>query len=198
MSHNDDAIAALQHQLAAMAKKLAKLTQDSTHNKDPQIKDPIQVRTFNPSEEERDRYPPIWPSDPDSFYRNEITDDNFWEQFRPYPKNSKMQYEPPKTTSTVKLNSFQKSHESNLRSIQKRLVNLTRPIDLFLHQIWSMEERDSINAEDMVEICSNLATLMRDHLAGTAGKVQSMRLEVIRQSKGTTYKRHHQSGARQG
>ncbi|KAF9536874.1 hypothetical protein BGW38_010109, partial [Lunasporangiospora selenospora] len=177
MSHDNDAtIADLQHQLATMAAKLAKLEQ-SPNDKDPQIKDPIHVCTFDPSEEERDRYPPIWPSDPDSFYQEEITDDNFWEQFRPYPKNSKMQYDPPKTTSTARLNSLQKSHESNLRSIQKRLVNLTRPIDLFLHQVWSMEESESIDTDDMVEICSGFATLMRDHLAGTAGKVQSMRIE---------------------
>jgi hypothetical protein len=184
---NADAITALQAQIATMALKLEDLQREQPII-DPQLHTPPSVQIFTPSDEEQSRYPPIKPSDPNSFFTQDIPDEEFWEQLRRYPKNSAMGYEPPKIPAVIQLSTSAKNHDNHLKAIQKRLVNITRPIDLFLHQIWSMENQDSLDAEEVVKLCSNFATLIRDQIAATSGKVNSIRLESLRSSRGVNYK----------
>ncbi|KAG0367712.1 hypothetical protein BGZ54_003390 [Gamsiella multidivaricata] len=179
-------IANLQEQVANMARQIAIL--QSSRDSDPQLEEPISVKTYHPSAEEAERYPPIQPSDPASFFQQDTPDDEFWEQFRRYPKNSAMGYEPPKIPNVIPLSPPQKAHDHQLRNLQKRLVNLTRPIDMFLHQIWSMEGSGPMDADDVVELCSTFAILMREQLAATAGRINTIRMDNLRSSQGATYK----------
>ena len=183
---NNDTIIALQAQVADLARQLANLQRDTTD--DPQMEEPSAIKIFHPSDTERDRYPPIKPSDPNSFFTKEVPDDEFWDQLRRYPKNSAMGYEPPKIPSVMQLSSSSKNYDSQLRSVQKRLAHLTRPIDLFLHQVWSMEGSGSMDSDDVVELCSTFAIFIRDQLATTTGKINSMRLENLRTSQGVSFK----------
>ncbi|KAI8603746.1 hypothetical protein EDD21DRAFT_15569 [Dissophora ornata] len=186
-SQDTNTIAALQEQVANMAHQLSLLqcSGDSVKKSDPQLKEQTPIRIYHPSPKEAERYPPIKPSDPLAFFQNDTPDDEFWEQLRRYPKNSAMGYEPPKIPGVIQLSVSQKAHDQQLRNVQKRLVDLTRPIDFFLHQVWSMEGSGPMDADDVVELCSTFAILMREQLAATAGRVNTMRIDNLRSSQGT-------------
>jgi hypothetical protein len=186
LSHDADIIATLQEQVANMARQITLL--QSSHSSDPQIEEQAPIKTFHPSNEEAERYPPIRPTDPASFFQKETSDEDFWEHFRRYPKNAAMGYEPPKIPGVIQLSPTQKAHYHQLRNLQKRLVNLTRPVDLFLHQVWSMEGGEPMDANDVAELCSTFAILMREQLSATAGRINTMRMDNIRSSQGATYK----------
>ncbi|KAF9192276.1 hypothetical protein BGZ51_005845 [Haplosporangium sp. Z 767] len=104
-------------------------------------------------------------------FKNDVTDEEYLEQFRAYPKNHAMGYDPPKVPSIIHRSTEQKAHNNQLYKIQQRITHLTRPVDLFLHQVWSLEDREQLNAEEMVELCSTFAILIRKQLAGRVGTV---------------------------
>ncbi|KAI1308937.1 hypothetical protein EDD11_004146 [Mortierella claussenii] len=123
-----------------------------------------------------------------SFFKSDIPNDEIWEQFLAYPKNSAMGYEPPKLPSIIQCSKAGKSHDTQLRTIQKRIAHLTRPVDLFLHQIWSLEGKDNDDAEEMAELCTSFAILIRDQLGAVAGRINTMRMDNLRASQGATFK----------
>ncbi|KAF9431801.1 hypothetical protein BGZ76_011683 [Entomortierella beljakovae] len=77
---NNDTINALQAQMAEMACQLANLQHDS--NRDPQIEEPPSIKIYHPSDIEADRFPAIKPTDPNSFFSTESTEEEFWDQLR--------------------------------------------------------------------------------------------------------------------
>ncbi|KAI8363308.1 hypothetical protein B0O80DRAFT_492466 [Mortierella sp. GBAus27b] len=85
------------------------------------------------------------------------------DHFRRCPKNARG-YEPSKVPSVIHLSAAQKAHDQQLRGVQKRLVHLTRPVDLFVHQICSMEGSGPLDSEDVVELCTAFANLMHEQL----------------------------------
>jgi len=183
----DDIIERLQEQVANMADQIARL--QKSKESDNQLQEQLPATIFYPSAEEAERYPPIYCSDPLSFFQNDVPDDEFWDQFHRFPKNATMGYEPPKVPSIIHLSHTQKSHDQQLRGLQKRLVHLTRPVDLFLHQVWSMEDDGPMDSKGMVELCSTFAILVREQLAATAGRINTIRMDNLRSSQGISYKK---------
>jgi len=183
----DDSIQALREQFAQMAEQLARL-QERTTDRDPQIEDQRPSTVFYPSDAEANRYPPIKPTDPLFLFKHDIPDEEIWEQFRSYPKNHAVGYEPPKIPSVIHSSPTQKAHDAQLRTIQKRIAHLTRPVDLFLHQVWSLEDREHLDAEEMVELCSTFAILIRDQLAAIGGRINTIRLDNLRSTQGAALK----------
>ncbi|KAF9899827.1 hypothetical protein EC991_008248 [Linnemannia zychae] len=173
----NDTVIQLQEQIARMNEQIARLQYANDNDKDPQILQQITATFFHPSEAEANRYPAIRPSDPFFLFTKDITDDEFWEEFRGIPKNASMGYEPPKVPTIIQNSNSAKAHDIQLRALQKRIVHLTRPIDLFLHQIWSLEGRESLDTEEMVELCSSFGIFLRDHLAGVSGRINTMRMD---------------------
>jgi hypothetical protein len=51
--------------------------QRGTTNDDPQMEEPPSIKIFHPSDAEHDRYPPIKPADPNSFFTTNTPDDEF-------------------------------------------------------------------------------------------------------------------------
>lgn len=184
----NDSILQLQEQIARMGEQIAHLQNTNNMDKDPQIQEQIPTTTFHPSDSEASWYPAIRPSDPLFLFKKDITDDEFWEQLRAIPKNATVGYEPPKVPTIIQNSSAKRTHDTQLRTLQKRIAHLTRPVDLFLHQVWSLEDRESLDIEEVVELCSNFGTFMRDHLAAVAGRINTMRTDNLRATQGTTYK----------
>ncbi|KAF9964012.1 hypothetical protein BGZ73_002081 [Actinomortierella ambigua] len=94
-----------------------------------------------------------------------------------------MGYEPAKVPAVIPLSSSQRAHDTQLRAVPKRLVHITRPVDLFLHQLWTLERSGSIDP-DVLELGTAFAELIRDQLSATASKVNAMRIENVRNSQG--------------
>jgi hypothetical protein len=186
--NTDETIQLLQEQIARMGDQIARL-QHATHvDQDPQIQGQVAATTYFPSDREADRYPAIRPSDPLFLFKKDLTDEEFWEQLRKIPKNNAVGYEPPKVPAIIHNSTAEKNHDTQLRALQKRIAHLTRPVDLFLHQAWSMEGKESVDVEEMVEWCTTFGILMRDNLAAVAGRINTMRLDNLRATQGTTYK----------
>ncbi|KAF9558310.1 hypothetical protein EC968_007192, partial [Mortierella alpina] len=80
----------LREQLAQMAKQMAQLQASHSRIEDPQIERQQPSTVFHPSDAEAKLYPPIKPSDPLSFYKSDVPDDDIWEQLHKFPKNSSM------------------------------------------------------------------------------------------------------------
>ncbi|KAF9176769.1 hypothetical protein BGZ50_009687 [Haplosporangium sp. Z 11] len=184
----NDTIFQFQEQIARMSEQIAQLQNANNVDKDPQIQEQIPTTIFHPSDAEASRYPAIRPSDALFLFKKDISDDEFWDQFQAIPKNAAVGYEPPKIPTIIHSSSAERAHDAQLRALQKRLANLTRPVDLFLHQVWSLEDRDSLDTKEMVELCSNFGIFMRDHLAAVAGRINTMRTDNLRATQGTTYK----------
>ncbi|KAG0290858.1 hypothetical protein BGZ98_003261, partial [Dissophora globulifera] len=157
---SNDSNDTLREQVAQMAEQLARLQGLSSSNDDPQIKYQRSIAIFYPSDAEASRYPSIKPEDPLFFFKNDITDDELTEQFRDYPKNNAVGYEPPKILSIIQCSPAQKAHDSQIRAIQRRIAHLTSPVDLFLHQVWSLEDRQELDP-DVVDLCFHFAIIMR-------------------------------------
>ncbi|KAF9176285.1 hypothetical protein BGZ50_001140, partial [Haplosporangium sp. Z 11] len=181
-----DTIQALQEQMAQINEQLARLQGSSSS--DPQIQEQRPIAFFHPSEAEALRYPPIKPSDPLCIFKNDVPDEEYLEQFRAYPKNYAMGYDPPKVPSIIHRSTEQKAHDNQLYKIQQRIAHLTRPVDLFLHQVWSLEDREQLDAEEMVELCSTFAILIREQLAAIAGRVGTMRMDNLKATQGANFK----------
>lgn len=177
-----DTIQLLQEQIARMGDQITRLQRASNVDRDPQIQDQIAATTYYPSDKEVEKYPAIRPSDPLFLFKKDLSDEEFWEQLRKIPKNDAVGYEPPKVPSIIHSSAAEKSHDAQLRALQKRIAHLTRPVDLFLHQAWSMGD------EDLVEWCTTFGKFMRDNLAAVAGRINTIRLDNLRASQGTTYK----------
>ncbi|KAI7826195.1 hypothetical protein BC939DRAFT_475887 [Gamsiella multidivaricata] len=167
-----NSIDALREQLAQMTEQLARLQERNTTDRDPQIKNQRPSTVFYPSEAEARRYPPIKPNDPFFLFKHNISDEELWELFRAYPKNHAVG------------SSAQKAHDTQLRMIQKRIAHLTRSVDLFLHKIWPLEGKEHLDAEEMVELCSTFAILIRDQLAAVGGRITAMRMDNLRPTQG--------------
>ncbi|ORY94352.1 hypothetical protein BCR41DRAFT_375938 [Lobosporangium transversale] len=142
----DETIASLQQQLATLASQFADL-QRSKEEQDPAMETPTLIQTYKPTQDDLERFPFLEPKDPSSVFQQDITDEELWEQFRQFPKNIHWPYEPPKLPSAVSLKTHQKHHDQQLRALQKRLLNLTRPLHLFAHQITSMEIDDKMGTD---------------------------------------------------
>ncbi|KAF9920033.1 hypothetical protein BGZ67_001614, partial [Mortierella alpina] len=125
-----------------MGDQIARLQHASNVDRDPQIQDQIAATTYYSSDYEVEKYPAIRPSDPLFLFKKDLSDEEFWEQLRKIPKNDAVGYEPPKVPSIIHSSAAEKSHDAQLRALQKRIAHLTRPVDLFLHQTWSMEDED--------------------------------------------------------
>src|ERR1700678_1130752 len=107
---SNDSIDALREQMAQMAEQLARLQRPDNDNNDPQIKDQRPITVFYPSEAEARRYPAITPEDPLFLFKHDIPDEEIMEQFRDYPKNHAVGYEPPKIPSIIHCSPSQKAH----------------------------------------------------------------------------------------
>ncbi|KAF9552999.1 hypothetical protein EC968_000262 [Mortierella alpina] len=59
---------------------------------------------------------------------------------------------------------------------------------MFLHDVWSLEEDQPLDRDDMVLLCKNFATLMRDQLGAMAGRITTMRLDNLKATQGATFK----------
>ncbi|KAF9972924.1 hypothetical protein BGZ75_001328 [Mortierella antarctica] len=178
----------LREQLAQRARQMAQLQASHIRIEDPQIERQQPSTVFHPSDKEAKRYPPIRPSDALSFYKGDVLDDDIWEQLHKYPKNSTMGYEPPNIPSIIQSSKTGKAHDNQLRTIQKRLVHLTHPIDIFLHDVWSLEEDQPLDRDDVVLLCENFAILVRDQLGAMAGRITNMRLDNLKAAQGATFK----------
>lgn len=99
-----------------------------------------------------------------------------------------MGYEPSKVPSIIQNSHSARAHDAQLRALQKRIAHLIRPIDLFLHQVWSLEDREFLDTEEMVELCSNFGTFLRDYLAAVAGRINTVRMDNLRATQGASYK----------
>ncbi|KAF9553221.1 hypothetical protein EC968_010613, partial [Mortierella alpina] len=175
-STHDDTIQLLQEQIARMGDQIARLQHATNVDRDPQIQDQIAATTYYPSDAEAEKYPAIRPSDPLFLFRKDPSDEEFWEQLRKIPKNDAVGYEPPKVPNIIRSSAAEKNHDTQLRALQKRIAHLTRPVDLFLHQAWSLEDKD------MVDWCTTFGILMRDNLAALAGRINTLRLDNLRAS----------------
>jgi len=184
----NDTLSQLREQIAQMAEQLTRLQNTSTTDKDPQIQDNVPATTFYPSEAEISRYPALKPSGLLSLFQEDITDDEFWIQFRSIPKTDAVGYEPPRVPPIIQNSATDKIHDLQLRALQKRIAHLTRPVDLFLHQVWSLEDREKLDAEEMVELCSTFAIFLRNNLMGVAGRINTMRKDNLRTAQGASYK----------
>jgi len=162
---------------------------DNDNESDPQIRVQTPFTEYSPSEDEARRYPAIRPSDPLSFFKTEINDADFKEALRPFPKNRSMGYKAPKIPSVIYAQSSgtAKAQDSQLRSVQERLAELTRPTHMFLHQMWSLQNRDDLDPEELLELSTEFAMFMCDQLAGLAGKINKTRLDNLRTSQGAAH-----------
>ncbi|KAG0196002.1 hypothetical protein BGX28_000256 [Mortierella sp. GBA30] len=127
MIRTDD-LATLHEQLAQLAQQLALFQTHNTRDADPQIEDQRPSTIFYPSDTEARRYPPIRPSDPLSFFKHDVSDARIREQFLVYPENHAMGYELPKIPSIIQTSKSDKAHDIQLRTIEKRITHLTRPL----------------------------------------------------------------------
>lgn len=184
----NDTILQLQEQIARMGEQIARLQHANDTDKDPQILQQLPTTFFHPSDAEANRYPAIRPSDPLFLFSKDITDDEFREEFRGIPKNASVGYEPPKVPTIIQNSNSAKAHDVQLRALQKRIAHLTRPIDLFLHQVWSLEGRESLDSKEMVELCSSFGIFLRDHLAALSGRINTIRMDNLRATQGALYK----------
>ncbi|KAF9938370.1 hypothetical protein BGZ67_000211 [Mortierella alpina] len=172
----EDAIQLFQEQIARLGDQIACLQHATNVDQDPQIQRRVAATTYYPSNKEAKRYPAIRPSDPLFLFNNDLTDEEFWDQLRGIPKNDAVGYEPPKVPGIIHRSASEKNYDNQLRVLQERIAHLTRPVDLFLRQAWTMEDKKSVDVEDIVEWCTAFGILMRDNLAGFAGRINAMRL----------------------
>ena len=186
MSIPNNDIQQLHEQIARLGEQLSKLQQEKD-DVDPQIEVQPPTSFLTPTDEEAEQYPAIRSTHPLFLFENDIDDDEFWELLRKFPKNSTVGYEPPRTPSIVHTSTINKAHDVQLRAFQKRLANLTRPVDLFLHQIWQLEAKGNVD-DKFADLCVSFAVFMREQLAGMAGRISTVRTENLRATQGVTYK----------
>ncbi len=193
----NDAITQMQQQLDTLVVQISQLQtakpvdKDVDDFKDEQLTPHIAPMDYTPSEAEAEFYPPIRPSDPLSFFRTDLSDEKFWNDFRGVPKNTAMGYEPPKIPPIIQCSSSVKAQDTQLRNLQKRVAHLTRPVDLFIHQILSLQDNENLD-EDTAELCTSFATFIRDHLAALAGRINAVRVENLKASHGIVHKHEEQ------
>ncbi|KAG0304776.1 hypothetical protein BGZ98_005034, partial [Dissophora globulifera] len=183
-----DSIKDLREQLDQLTEQLARLQTLNNNDNDPQITYRRPPTVFYPSEAEAARYPPIKPDDPLFFFKHDVPDEKIIEQFRDYPKNHAVGYDPPKLPTSIPCSPSQRAHDAQLRSIQRWLAHLTRPVDLFLHQVWLLENKQKLNTAEMVNFCSSFAIFMREQLAAISGRINTIRVDNIRSTHGASFK----------
>ncbi|KAF9369010.1 hypothetical protein CPB97_004003, partial [Podila verticillata] len=99
-----------------------------------------------------------------------------------------MGYEPPRVPPIIQNSAMDKIHDLQLRALQKRIAHLTCPVNLFLHQVWSLEDREKLNAKEMVELCLTFAIFLWNNLMGVAGRINTMHKDNLRMAQGASYK----------
>ena len=99
-----------------------------------------------------------------------------------------MSYKAPKMPSVVHLSGAQKARDAQLRALQERAAELTRPVDMFLHQIWSLERNNNLDPQEVLELSQTFAKLIRSQLGGMAGRINTMRVDNVRASQGADYR----------
>jgi len=148
--------------------------------RDEQIAPPSVTKLYTPSESERERCPGIWPEDPHAFFHRKVTNDEWSNGLRGYPKNTRVTYEPPALPAVVQCSNAFKAHDTQLSRIQCDIAHLTRPIDHLIHQV--------LSANDIPEECEELfvsfANHMRYQLEQLASKITTVRTENLRKDKG--------------
>lgn len=153
---------------------------DPTPKRDEQITTPVTTELFTPSETERERCPGIWPEDSRSFFRRAISDKDWNDDLRQFPKNTTISYDPPALPNIVQCSATFKSHDSQLSKIQCDIAHLTRPIDALVHRILAADDIP----EDCVDLVVQFASSMRDRMEALASRISTVRLENLRKNKG--------------
>ncbi|KAG0196223.1 hypothetical protein BGX28_010416, partial [Mortierella sp. GBA30] len=148
--------------------------------RDEQIAPPVVTELFTPSENERDRCPRIWPNDPHSFFRRKVSNDDWSNGLRQYPKNTRVVYDPPVLPAVVQCSNVFKAHDSQLSRIQCDVAHLTRPIDHLIHGVLSASDIP----DESEELLVSFANLMRDQLELLASKINTVRTENLRKDRG--------------
>jgi hypothetical protein len=103
----DATIALLQDQLANIIRQLERL--QSNRDSDPQPEEQAPITVYNTSPAEAERCHMIICDNPLSFFQNDVSDEDFWDHFRRYPKNAARGYVPPKIPNIIHLSAAQKA-----------------------------------------------------------------------------------------
>ncbi|KAF9201539.1 hypothetical protein BGZ59_002653 [Podila verticillata] len=100
----DDNIARLMREMARLQNKVATLEQQQQpEQQDPTITAQVPYTTYHPTDDEVIQYPALKPDKPiDFFLKNKITDTEFKDLFRKYPRNAYMgHYTAPKIPKVI-------------------------------------------------------------------------------------------------
>ncbi|KAG0196464.1 hypothetical protein BGX28_010084 [Mortierella sp. GBA30] len=148
--------------------------------RDEQIAPPIVTELFTPSASERERCPGIWPTDPHDFFRRKVSNDDWSNGLRQYPKNTRVIYDSPVLPAVVQCTNTFKAHDNQLARIQCDIAHLTRPIDHLIHGVLSASDIP----DESEELLVSFANLMRDQLEQLASKINTVRTENLRKDRG--------------
>jgi len=148
--------------------------------RDEQVVPPVVTMLYTPSESERERCPDIKMVEPKDFFRRSVSNDDWSNGLRQYPKNTCATYDPPNLPAVAQCPDTIKAHDNQLSRIQCDIAHLTRPIDHLIHLVLSTNDIP----EDSEQLFVNFANHMRGQLASLASKITRVRMENIRKSKG--------------
>jgi len=118
--------------------------------------------------------------EPKDFFRRSVSNDDWNNGLRQYPKNTCATYDPPNLPAVAQCPDTIKAHDNQLHKIQCDIAHLTRPIDHLIHLVLSADDIP----EDSELLFINFANHMRGQLASLASKITRVRMENIRKNKG--------------
>lgn len=173
--------------------RLECLIADKFHqDSDPAIKTQAPLQYYHPSDAEVSRCPSIKPATPLEFFtKPPKSDAELMKDIRSFPKNVYMdQYKAPKVPSVVSNNlNYNKKHDSQLRELQERCAELTRPVHFYFHQFHQLQKIDpeNLKPDQILDLAVNFAVLMSQQLGGMAVKMQEIRMANVREAAGAHF-----------
>lgn len=102
-------------------------------------------------------------------------------------------YKAPRVPQIVAKNiSFSTKHDTQLRDVQERCAEITRPVHFFYHEFHKLQQANernpgTIDLTAILEVASDFAILMHRHLGSLAVKVHDTRMANIRAAAGATF-----------
>ncbi|KAF9536768.1 hypothetical protein EC957_009792, partial [Mortierella hygrophila] len=161
---------------------------------DEAIKSQSTLQLYYPTEAEVNDFPQLQPETPIEFFtKTPLTETEFTKNIREFPKNVHMDgYKAPRIPQIVTKNlTFSTKHDAQLREVQERCAEITRPIHYFYHEFHKLQQANrknpgTIDPTAVLEVACDFTILMHQHMGSLAVKVHDTRMANVRAAAGAT------------
>ncbi|KAG1469777.1 hypothetical protein G6F56_003059 [Rhizopus delemar] len=164
---------ALAQRLESMEARLAASSpiqpMETELQRDPNIVERPPAIDLIPSDELRH----VFPGMERDFFRSPLDDMARKRYIHVCPRTVIRQYIPPSVNLADNIGRFTKQHDAHLSEIQRRLVQVTRPMDVFMHE--SLRSNAAVPLEEVQEFVNTIHTLLSD----VASHVTQLRMDNI-------------------